>query len=312
MISDQFNQKVVSIKVKIAEKERLEIILSKTRKKLQQEESRFQDLAKSVKKEESDVKKLESKSLTALFSGALGTKEQKLQKEQQEFVAAQLKYDKCASSISFLKRDIKLLKEKIKRLGDPKFDYYQLLKAKEDIVKNKNYKEYTALVDHSVDLKSQRKEIGEAIAAGEEVQHELNKVLKALKSAGNWGTFDLLGGGLLATAVKHSKIDNAKRSVHQVQHLMDRFYRELSDVDKLANSNLNIEIGTFDTFADYFFDGLIFDWIVQSKIKRSLENTKAVASELRRILFVLKKKLQIIEEKLKNDVQAKNEFLETI
>ena len=40
---------------------------------------------------------------------------------------------------------------------------------------------------------------------------------------------------------------------------------ELSDVDQLVGVDLNIS--DFLSFADYFFDGIIADWMVQSKIK---------------------------------------------
>jgi hypothetical protein len=45
--------------------------------------------------------------------------------------------------------------------------------------------------------------------------------------------------------------------------------------------------GEFDTFADYFFDGLIFDWIVQSKIDRSLERTIAARDACSRAVATL-------------------------
>lgn len=58
-----------------------------------------------------------------------------------------------------------------------------------------------------------------------------------------------------------------------------------------------------NTFADYFFDGLIFDWVVQSKIVRSLEGaarTRARASQtleaLRDLRLVTERRLAELEE----------------
>jgi hypothetical protein len=64
----------------------------------------------------------------------------------------------------------------------------------------------------------------------------------------NWGTWDVIGGGLISTAVKHSRIDRARASAHQVQQLLRRFQRELGDVG--ATSDITIDIGSFATFAD--------------------------------------------------------------
>ncbi|MBN1482781.1 hypothetical protein EH223_12565 [candidate division KSB1 bacterium] len=309
MISD-INKKILETKERLAEKKRLEKIISKAKVKLREEETIVEELLKRLQKEERDVKRLESLTLTALFFETLGTKDQKLQKEQQEFVVAKLKYDNCKSSITLIKRDIEHFEYKIEKLGDPKSEYDQIMKTKEDFIKEGKNEEYNALVDKIVKLKSRAKELTEAITAAKKVQIELRKVIKSLKSAGNWGTLDLLGGGLVSTAVKHSKIDDAKRSVHQVQYLIDRFYRELSDVNKFPDSDLNIQIGAFDTFADFFFDGLIFDWIVQSKINRSLTNSETTEKEVSRIVSILEKEATKIDNELVKINEAKIELLE--
>ena len=53
---------------------------------------------------------------------------------------------------------------------------------------------------------------------------------------------------------------------------MSQFSRELADIQK--NMEISIDICKLLTFADYFFDDLIIDWIVQSKIVDSLEQSR--------------------------------------
>lgn len=112
--------------------------------------------------------------------------------------------------------------------------------------------------------------------AGREVLAGLDQVQRALGSARGWGTWDFLGGGLISTAIKHSHIDDARQGIHTVQAQMSRFQRELADVRERVE--LEIEIGEFESFADFFFDSLIFDWIVQSRIYESLDLTKQARS----------------------------------
>ena len=263
-------------------------------------------------KEKCDVDKLHKLSLAALFFETLGNREQKIQKEQQEFLSAKLKYDNCKSSIASIIREIAHIEYEIKRLGNPESEYDKIINDKESILKAENNSGYIQFVDRMAKLKSQINELREALTAGDEVKSELSKVIGYLKSAGNWGTIDMLGGGLVTTALKHSKIDGAKRSVHQVQYLMERFYRELADVERIPNSALEIQIGSFDTFADYFFDGLIFDWMVQSKINRSLENSRKVETEITRILNILKNELLNLQNDMKRVEQEKTKFIENI
>lgn len=128
----------------------------------------------------------------------------------------------------------------------------------------------------------QRKEVREAYAAGQEALGYLNKARECLNSAGNWGLVDLFGGGLLSTFIKHSRMNDAEELVQQARGALRRFQKELTDVDHV--SEFHIETGDFVAFADYFLDGLIADWLVQSRIsdaKRQVDNA------IRKVNYIL-------------------------
>lgn len=110
----------------------------------------------------------------------------------------------------------------------------------------------------------QRKEINEAIQAGEQALYSLQAAQDKLRSAKNWGLVDLFGGGFLTNVVKHSKMGDAVELIEDAKRKLQRFNRELQDVNQVMN--LQINVGDFLTLADFFFDGLIADYLVQSKI----------------------------------------------
>ena len=110
-------------------------------------------------------------------------------------------------------------------------------------------------------------EIREAVAAGEKALHSLKEAKKSLGSARKWGIFDLLGGKNVSGVMKHIRIGDAKNSLERAKSDLYRFSRELNDVRELEG--LNIEIGNFLTFADFFFDGFLADIMVQSRIKKA-------------------------------------------
>lgn len=133
-----------------------------------------------------------------------------------------------------------------------------------------------------------RREINEALQAGQEALYCLNQARDCLNSAGNWGIVDMLGGGLLTTFMKHSKMRDADQLVQQARSALKRFQRELMDVDTITE--FHIDVGDFLTFADYFFDGIVADWLVQSKIndaKRQVENAIQRVNHLMNQLRVL-------------------------
>ena len=130
-----------------------------------------------------------------------------------------------------------------------------------------------------------QREVNEAIQAGNQALMSLRQARECLNSAGNWGIVDLLGGGLISTFVKHSKMKDADELIQQARSDLRCFKRELMDVDTVAD--FHIETGDFLSFADYFFDGLIADWLVQSRIndaKRQVDNAIQRVEEILRRL----------------------------
>lgn len=148
--------------------------------------------------------------------------------------------------------------------------------------------------------------------AGNAVLSELENVISYFKSAGNWGVVDLIGGGLIITAVKHSKINKAKTAVNEVQHLLGRFQRELADLKISPESQLGIDVSSFQTFADYIFDGLIFDWIVQSKINKSLNNARGMKDNMSTIMKNLQNQLKVKSLQRRASEKEKTNWLEKI
>lgn len=125
------------------------------------------------------------------------------------------------------------------------------------------------------------KEIQEAIQAANHALACLRQADAYLQSAKNWGLFDMLGGGALTTFFKHSKMDDARYEMERAKRALQSFRKELADVDQRLH--LSLEIGDFLTFADYFFDGLIADWLVQSKIQDAKAQVENAIIQVRQI-----------------------------
>lgn len=110
----------------------------------------------------------------------------------------------------------------------------------------------------------QKKEIQEAVDSGERALVSLRTAQEKLNSARNWGIFDMLGGGLLADIIKHSKMNDASAYLEEAKRDLLVFQKELQDVQ--GTIDLKVDVDGFLTFADFFFDGIIMDYVVQSKI----------------------------------------------
>lgn len=122
-------------------------------------------------------------------------------------------------------------------------------------------------------------QVREARAAGIRALNSLRAAQKHLDSARNWGVLDLIGGGLISSLVKHAKVDDAQRYIEKAQCDLDDFRDELRDV------NLpDVQIDGFMLFADFFFDGLLADLLVQRRINEARARLQSACLRVEEIL----------------------------
>ena len=134
-----------------------------------------------------------------------------------------------------------------------------------------------------------KREMKEAMDAGERALTSLRNAQVKLNSAGNWGLFDMFGGGLFSTIMKRSKMDDAQQLMEAAKSDLKRFQRELKDVN--IPLDLRMEVGSFLSFADFFFDGFVEDYLVQSKISEAKEQVSDAIIRVEQILNELRRKM---------------------
>ena len=132
-----------------------------------------------------------------------------------------------------------------------------------------------------------RREMKEAMDAGERALSSLRNAQRKLNSAGNWGLLDMFGGGLFSTIMKRSKMDDAQQLMEAAKSDLKRFQRELKDVN--IPLDLRMEVGSFLSFADFFFDGFVADYLVQTRIGEARRQVNEAIDQVERILAELRR-----------------------
>ena len=92
--------------------------------------ARAKELARIAQKEQADVDRLEGHSLSAFFYNMLGKTEEKMEKEQREAYAAQIKYDAAVRELDGIQRDLRRCEEELKSLQNCEERYASLLREK--------------------------------------------------------------------------------------------------------------------------------------------------------------------------------------
>lgn len=278
---EQLNEQLAQVRAQIAERDRLARALERAEMALEGEHKNLKTLESSFHKENADVQRLEGSSLVGLFLAVMGRKETRLEEERQELLGVKLKYDNCQKRVETLERDARDLRERLGSDEGLKTVYQALLNEKELLLRQEPGEAARQLDALAASLSNERaaqRELDEAVRAGKDARDGLRKVVEALESAARWGNMDLLGGGLLVSSVKHSRLDEAHHAVQEAQTLLLRFDRELADVS--GQVGLDFESGGLTAFADIFIDNLLVDLLVQSRITESLEAAQSMLARV--------------------------------
>ncbi|GIP56383.1 hypothetical protein MKX50_11785 [Paenibacillus sp. FSL W8-0186] len=278
---EDMNERLAELKEKGRKKEKWEKRHQQLQEELAALERAREEASRRLAAEEKDVKQLTSLSLSNLLHTILGRKTEKLDQEQREVVEAKLKYDEADQAVQHTVQQIAAAEKQLAEVKFWKLDYDQVFEAKERQVLQEN-EELRTLAEEQAALSVQNKELEEALRAGGSAAHDLDSAVDKLLSAKNWGTYDMLGGGMISTHMKHGRLDEAMDYLYRAQNSLRHFEKELRDVGE--QMPVHIEISGFLKFSDYFFDGFIMDWIVQGKINDMLHQVEGKRSEVNRIL----------------------------
>lgn len=256
---------------------------------LKDAQSKLDKLHSVMVKELEDLNEIESKGLKPFFYKVLGSKEEQIEKERQEYLSASLKFNEYQKTVELLEFELDLLK---KKLGDS-----TQLKKKLEVLKSKRENEilqsHPQLASELLGISKQvdelyvyRKELVDVDEVGKKCIKSLNDMAQYLKQAKQWGSWDMVGGNRSRHAGynKRASIDKAKNISVWVKHELINLNKELRDVGH-HKEHFQLNMDNFNNFTDIFFDNLISDWVIQQKISNSLSNTVSVRD---RVVLILR------------------------
>lgn len=305
-----YNEQLLALQRQTVRKKRLEAKLQEYYAQRETLRERVRALEKIKLDEQQDVDRLEGHSLAAFFYGVIGRMDEKLDKEREEAYAARVKYDAAARELSAVEEDIRRSEAELSQLRGCEQQYADLLRAKTEAVKSSGMPEAAAILETErriAGLESRKKEIREAVAAGRTALNTVGRILSELNSAEGWGTWDMIGGGLLTDLAKHSHLDSAQNQIAQLQEELRRFKTELTDVT--IHADLQVSIDGFLRFADYFFDNLFTDWMVMDKIGKSKAQIQDTKQQIESVLSRLDAMLTAAEQEQAEEAEKRDRLV---
>ena len=283
---------------KMERSRKLDVILQDLKEQSIRRRQAEEEARAVLEKEQGDVEELERMSLVSFLARIQGDLESRKAEERREAAMAKARYDAAKWDLEDLDRRLRDFAQEKESLKGLEKQYQALLDEKEAVLRSQGgaqSQRLGQLVQEQERTAGELREIQEAIQAGLAAQRALEEMSGDLSGAENWGVWDMVGGGIMATFAKHGCLDDAQDAAYEARRALSRFRTELADVS--SEQVPDVELGDFAVFADYFFDGLFADLFVQSRIREAQEQVEAVTQRVERLIVRLRDERESLEEK---------------
>ena len=222
-----------------------------------------------------DVKDLETFTLKSVWYDLLNKKFTELEREQTEYYQAKIRFESQQNKFDSLSLEIKSYNAQLFDFERIKVQYEGLVQEKVKLLKENNHPRLVDIFikqEELVKIDAYKNEIQEAISAAEKVLGVIPKVIEDLQDAKGYATWDMVGGGTMATYLKREKMHKAKLGITEINYALDKLRRELKDLkpDLLPTE---IKFNTSWEFADYFFDNIFVDMEIKERILDAYNST---------------------------------------
>ena len=283
---------------KMERSRKLDVILQDLKEQSVRRRQAEEEARAVLEKEQGDVEELERMSLVSFLARIQGDLESRKAEEHREAAMAKARYDAAKWDLEDLDRRLRDFAQEKESLKGLEKQYQALLDEKEAVLRSQGgaqSQRLGQLAQEQERTAGELREIQEAIQAGLAAQRALEEMSGDLSGAENWGVWDMVGGGIMATFAKHGCLDDAQDAAYEARRALSRFRTELADVS--SEQVPDVELGDFAVFADYFFDGLFADLFVQSRIREAQEQVEAVTQRVERLIVRLRDERENLEEK---------------
>ena len=254
-------------------------------------------LEKAVATQNKDSKKLENSSSLedfifyslCNFNGQ--TKNERMDQLQKEKLVNEDKLTASREEMDNLEEEIKVLAHDAALLPSAQRNFDELFAEKKAMILGSSSNSSDSTVKTTLRATCQKRAqlehdivlLEAAVRTGYPALANLRIVRSYLSSAANWGTVDMMGGGMMVTMAKRNAIDQAKSAAKDAKNRMEEFSRALDSLGKELQHNLD-DMSGFSAFADYFMDGIFIDWHVQSQINKASGSCSAAIAKVSNIL----------------------------
>ena len=205
MIPNSLNSELLNISQKLENRKQISQKLQEAKRVQAIEQKKLEVSEQRMNDEFEDVKDLENITLKSIWYDFLNKKFTELEKEQSEYFQAKMLYEVQKNKADNLTFEIKSFEAQLFDFQTIKAQYEGLIQEKIKFLNENNHPillEIFNKQEELVKIDAYQKEIKEALSATEDVLRVIPEVIRDLKTAKSYATWDMVGGGAAATYLK--------------------------------------------------------------------------------------------------------------
>ncbi len=292
-----YDAALADLQEKIRRKKKAKNLLAHFTEEAARLTSVMEDRRKEYEVEQEEAEAMQSATLTLLLYTIMGLKEEKLQKEEAEALAALAAYETAKAELDHvLNRQVELRAE-IRSLGNCERDYEEMLAEKKAYLLFKETAvnaEVETLEAEKAAIIRDSKELKEAMESGQYALRVARSVMDALAKAKALHFTDTYGyrnayRKTIGSAIRENEVDHEKHNTlvrldHSIQTLgkyLREFAAELTDVSAIPMEHLpETRFSDSLLFFDRWLDGLFAELVVSAKLHSIQENMTPLLEKL--------------------------------
>ncbi len=270
---DQLNNQIMETRNLLLKRKKLQNTRIELDKQLKKRSEDLEHASKVLQDANNDVLKLEGFSMQSLLAIITSSKQEKLEIERAEAYAAKLKYNQIVDDIERIEYQRNSVSNELDSMQGVQDEFNELMLQKEKLLQENflNSQVMKSDIENQInDLKQYLIEINEAKYVADEVYELVQQIKKSLSSASGYSTWDLVGGGLIASSLKHQKMTDAGENAKILHNKLNDLRFELADV-ATTSDNFTVDISNMLYFTDVFFDNIFTDLATASKISKAMQ-----------------------------------------
>ena len=228
--------------------------------------------------EQQTVERLEHLSFARIAASLKGSREQILEREHAEADAAKYRVADAQARLEAVQHQLEAGRRREADLDAAPDSYAAVLEEKERHLTGSSdprRAELLSLAGERGRLNGELAEMDKALHDAGAARQALLQVQDTLGSARGWNTYDtFFGGGLIADAVEHSRLDQAADEAAEADRQMAVLRTELADLDHTERTSPLIAIGSATKFVDMWFGNIFTDLAVRDRITQGQQNVE--------------------------------------